>query len=337
VQFNRGQYQVALPTLKKYAHLPHLLPLLLSVLEFNNNYLEAISYLNNQLAVDSLNANLWARLGSNYFQTDKSDSAVFAFTKALSINPLDQITANKLANLYVKLKEYKLAIDLCDTMLQSDSLNRKFILTKGLANFKFKKYLESEKCFSFLAAQGDTSFFVMRHLGISQLNIGDNYAAIEQLEKANAIVDKDVEVNFCLAKAYAATDTPGTGLFYIDRADSLMQPNAAFMAALYMEKSSIYEQLGDYNSAIECIKTAYDYNPKPEYLFFMASTYQYQLNNDKKALDYYTKFLDKLPPLLVADTSSMAITPQGGTLNMRKMAERNATAIKEELFFNQKQ
>lgn len=86
--------------------------------------------------------------------------------------------------------------------------------------------------------------------------------------------------------------------------------------------------------AIECYQHAYAYDPKPEYLFFMASIHQYDLDEPKKALDLYVLFLEKLPPpVTIKDNPDL----EGQTtISLRSAAENSIVSLKEELFFEGK-
>ena len=103
------------------------------------------------------------------------------------------------------------------------------------------------------------------------------------------------------------------------------------LATLYLDKQALYSAVGNYNEALRCFQTAYQYNPKPEYIFFIASLYHHHLKDKQKALEYYEEFIAKLPPRPglegLYDQSKL-------TGSLRKVAESNITSLKEELFFN---
>jgi tetratricopeptide (TPR) repeat protein len=332
-----GMYHKALPLLYKFAHRPEIFPMLISVLEFSNRYSEAIVLTKEKLATDSLNADWWKKLGNQYYAVQQSDSAQYALDRALQLNPFDQSTAYLQISLLVKTKQYKDAVVLSNQILAIDSLNIKFINAKGLALFKNKNYVAAARCFSRSLELGDTSRFVRRHLGISQVIAGLYYDGIEHLSNVLIEENNDVEANFFMGKAYAFTDSCENGFFYLNKADSLMQPNAASLASIWMVKHDIYNSSGQHNMAIYCYEEAYKLTPLPEYLYYIANYYQYEMLNSEKALYHYERFLkalhvDPSDTTQLSDTA-MVITPQGGTINMRKTAEMNIRSLKEELFF----
>ena len=86
--------------------------------------------------------------------------------------------------------------------------------------------------------------------------------------------------------------------------------------------------------ALECYRQVYAYEPKPNYLFYMASIHQYDLDEPKKALDLYILFLEKLPPpVRIEDNPDL----EGQiTISLRSAAENSIISLKEKLFFEGK-
>lgn len=335
--YQSGMYHKALPLLYKHSKRTELFPMLLSVLEFSDRYAEAIALNKTKLMTDSLNADTWKKLGNQYYAVQLFDSAQLAYKHALQLNPQDLATAYLQANLLIKTKQYAEAIEICDQMLTIDSVNIKFTNAKALALFKNKSYARAGKYFDKSLQLGDSSRFVLRHLGISKVISGLYYEGIDHLSIALKGDSTDVEANFFMGKAYSFTDTCEKGLYYLNIADSLMKPNASVLANIWIEKHHIYSSLGQHQNSVRCIEEAYKLSPAPEYLYHMANYYQYEMGNSEKALLNYERFIKSLdaitPPNTVHSDTAMAITPQGGTINMRQTAEKNIRALREELFF----
>jgi tetratricopeptide (TPR) repeat protein len=112
----------------------------------------------------------------------------------------------------------------------------------------------------------------------------------------------------------------------------LLKPDPNILSALYSEKQSIYSSIDKYQEALYCYQKAYEYNPKPEYVFYIASLYQNKLNNLDSALTNYERFLYLLPQKVLADTNNTRKDQM--TITLRSVAESNIVKIKEDLFFN---
>jgi len=328
--YKTGQYSQAKPFLFKYIDKADVFVKLLNVLEFEGDYLQAISLLETKIKTDSLNYEYLSKLGDNYFQIDSLNTAAIFFEKLLLQNPNDQQNAYKLANLYLKNKAYTNAIDICDAVLRNDKANSKFIRIKGIASFNNSDFKLSAECFNQLLEQGDTGKFILKHLGISEYRNEKFKESKEHLLMAYKIDSKDFETTYYLGKAFMNSTSPKAGLYYFNKVDSLLQPDPKVISSLYFDKQTIYSALGNYQEALKCYEMAYKFDSKPEYLFYIASLYQYSLNNKKKAIEYYEKFLAQLPP---KPKSENIYQERQITVSLQKVAEDNIVFLKEELFF----
>jgi len=329
--YETGNYAKAKPYLEKYLIYPEIFIQYINILEFQENHSLAIKLLNDKLPNDSMNIQLLTHLGENYYQIDSIELALTYFDKVFAQNPQDQSTAKILASLFIETKDFYRSINVCDTILRYDSTNQKFIKTKGIASFYKKDFKTAAICFDYLYKKGDSSKFIYKHHGICEFNNSKFKTSREHLIKAFKLDSNDYETCFFLGKAFLNSPTPEKGLYFLNRVDSLLQPDPLTISILYAEKQSIYSAINNYKDALECYTLAYKYNPKPEYLFFIASMYQNNLNNKKKALEYYNLFLENLPP---KPDSEHKYEEDQITISLRKIAERNIVNLKEELFFN---
>ena len=328
--FSNGQFPKAKPLLVKHQDLPGKFVQLIEILEFERNYTEVIRLLDEKLMEDSLNTRYLIHMGDNYFQQDSLKKATRYFEKAFQINPEDQETAKKLANIHLKMKQYERTLEICDQILENDSTNKAFIRIKGMASFNLDDYETARDCFLYLLLKGDSSYFILKHLGISELNNMQWHIGRDHLLQAFRLDSNDFETCFFLGRSFLNSPTQETGLHYLDRADSLLRPDPKVRAALYIEKQSIYAVMNRYDKALECYMAAYKLNPRAEYLFYTASVYEYGLKDKRKALEYYELFLSVLPP----KTVSVQQQEKGQiTVSLRKAAETAIARIKEELFF----
>ncbi len=332
--FESGNFIKALPLLEKYSSSHEVFIRYIEILEFQNSYNEAIDLLENRLGYDSLTLSLLIHLGDNYYQLDSNKIAMRYYKKVYSINPDDQATANKLASILVKEKEYKKAIVVCDEILSNDSLNRKFIRIKGSASFSSQDFTTSNACFGHLYEMGDSSLFVLKHLGLGEI---EEYLFAESRKHLLGAYEKDPnihEVCFALGRGFFNSRTPEKGMMYLDRLDSLLQPDTSVLIAVILEKQTGYSILKEYDKALSCFLQANALDPQPKYLFFMASIYQHRLDDPQKALDLYTEFLEVLPPS--PELSDSPDLEGQRVITLRSAAETMITELKEELFFEGK-
>jgi tetratricopeptide (TPR) repeat protein len=328
--YKTGQYGQAKSLLSEYLDSPDIFLKFINILGFEGEYQMAINYLKEKIKTDSLNIEYLSLLGDYYNQIDSLSFSINALEKLITLSPNDLKNLNKLANLYIRNKNYIKAIRICDRVLVNDTINKKFIRIKGIAGFNNDNFDIAGNCFKMLLDQGDSGKFVLKHLGVSEFRNSMFKESREHLLMAYQVDSNDFEINYFLGKAYLNSPTAETGLYYLNRVDSLLQPDPKIISALYYDKQSIYSAIGNYSGALKSYEMAYKYDAKPEYIFYIASLYQHKLENKMKALEYYERFLTLLPP---KPESEHKYDEKQITVSLRKAAETNIIELKEELFF----
>lgn len=328
--FNTGDYAGAKPLLIKYKAEHSYFMQLVRVLEFQSKRAEAIGLLNERMQQDSMNLEYIARLADNYYQADSLENALALYERLTGLNPRDQVALARQANILLQMQEFKASIAACDSALHIDSTNMTVQRIKGIASFRDSDFKTAAVIFQQLLASGDTTKATLKHLGISEIKNYDYHNAREHLLIAFRLDSMDHEISFFLGRAFLNSTMPDSGLYYLERADSLLQPDPEVLAAIYTEKVSIYGTMKEYDKAIENYEIAYTLSPKPEYLFYTASLYRYRLEDKAKALTYYSRFLEELPP---PDEDVKQTLKNQGAISMKKIAEESVTELREELFF----
>jgi len=328
--FEAGRYHEAESLLLKHQSNPESFRQLIQVYEFRNNFEIAIAFLEEKIRTDSTNSWMLMHLGDNYFQLDSLDLALKYYLRKFNSDSSDQVTAVRIANIYLKQKKFDKSIGICNLILSSDSTNKRFIKLIGISHLNKKEFSEAGYYFRQLYEASDSACFIMKNLGICELNTYSFSDARNCLLRAYRLDSNDIETCFCLGKAFMNSMRPEKGLYFFNRADSLSQPDPKVLSAIHFEKQSVYSILGNDQKALSEYKQAYKYNPKPEYLFYMASLYQNKLEEKQKALEYYITFIESLPP---EPEGQMEINEDQMIFSMRKIAENNILILKEELFF----
>jgi tetratricopeptide (TPR) repeat protein len=329
--YETGQYRNAKPLLYKHYNTGDMLFMLVNILDHENNFDDAIGLIKNRLTTDSLNTSLLSHLGSLYYQKKDADSSIYYFNRSLDLNPHDQGTSKKLANVLLKKKQYDQAIDVCDKILADDSTLVKFINIKALCNFKKDNFELAKKDYTYLIQRGDSNLTLLKNLGICELNVSEFQKSRELLLKAFQLDSSDVEICFYLGKGFYNSMTPEIGIDFFNRSESLLRPDPLLLSLICIEKGAIYRVIGDHATAIECYKQAYQYNHDPKYKFYIAGIYQNKLNKREMALKYYETFLSEVNANNIIDLDQLSATEQ----SYITLARQNISVLKKELFFEQ--
>ena len=331
--FITGRYPEAKPILYKFMSDQDLFLKLVRVLEFESDYHEAVRLLEERTKTDSSNTIFLAKLADNYMEIDRFLSANNTLEKIIELNPGDITSLAKLANLNLKMKKLQRTIELCEQGLEQDSTNRTLIRIKGLASFRMSAFSKSAECFNYLFTRGDSSTNTLKHLGISETKLFQMVPAREHLIMAYQKDSTDFELCYFIAQALNATTYPDSALYYLDRADSLLLPSPGVLEVLLIERASAYFMLEDWDYALNTYRELYKVHAKPQYLFSCASICQHHLSDKKKALEYYTRFLDALPE----EEHAAGFRPEEQhTVSLKRVAQENVERLKEELFFEGK-
>jgi tetratricopeptide (TPR) repeat protein len=328
--FSAGRYSAAKPILVKYQDNREYFLKLIRVLEFESEHSRAITLLKNKLAEDTLDIEYLGKLADNYLKVDSVSDAKIVLKTLISLDSADQRSLARLANVHLESKEYAEAIMVCNRLLEIDSTNLTVHRIKGFSSFRNGMFPDARKSFMVLYDHGDSGKVVLKHLGICEIKEYKYSDARKHLLQLFAMDSTDHEVCFFLGRAFLNSGDPLRGLYFLDRADSLAQPDPQVMTAIYIEKVTLYTALNMYAEAVSTYEKAYAYNPKPEYLFFMASSYEFNLNNKKKALELYEKFIKCLPS---APAESDDPTNAQRSMSMKEIALRKISSLREDLFF----
>jgi tetratricopeptide (TPR) repeat protein len=329
VYYQLGNYKEAIPILQKLTNDYESQTNLAKIYEFYSEYESANVIYKNLLKQDTANINYLRNIAKNYYRIDSLNLAATYYNDALIINFKDQPSALFLSKIYIELDSCEKSVNTCERILAYDSLNVKFIKQAAYSYFKCAKFNEAKKMFSKSLALGDTSTFILKYLGIAEMNSQDFHNGREHLLLSYQKDSSDFEVCFFLGRAYLNSMEQEKGLFFLCKADSIIQPKNELLLAISKERTSLYNALGMFEKELISHKRCYELSKAPEFLFYIASLYQNKLDNKEQALNYYKLFIDELPN---KETSEQIMKNQM-TISLKNIAENNITKLTEDLFF----
>ena len=207
------------------------------------NDTKAIDYYEYLLEHDPDNAVFLRSVGDCYYRLNERFRAMEAYWFAFQNNKENAGLASTLFNALMPLPledGIERALAVCDTALFYNPGNKKILQHKGFAFYTARSYSEADSIFSFLLAQGDTSFYNIKYGGSSRYYAGKNMDAIELLELAYMEDDEDMEVCMLLGSALGRTYDRKRALQLFDRAEELMQPNPVIVNLLTQFRADTY-------------------------------------------------------------------------------------------------
>ncbi|MCG8412486.1 MAG: hypothetical protein MI739_14505 [Bacteroidales bacterium] len=299
--------------------------------EFNLKYNKAIDILNKAIEHDSLNIFYLSHLGDNYKRIDNTILSGYYYKKAYKQNKYNLNIAKKLIGYYLKKNPAK-AVNICDTILNTDSLNIAFLRYKAFAFFKMKKFKEALNGYQKIYSLGDSSVSVLKKIGISRYKIDDFDGSQLYLEQALKKDTTDSEITFYYGCSYAYSPYKYRALRYFFKTIELLEPNKQVLVAIYDQIAFTYRNIHEYDKSLDYYQKIYKLDPsKSKCLFSIASIYDNNLKQKVKAKEYYELFLARVGASLLADT-----TAKPGKVTYVNSAIHSIKEINEELFFEGK-
>lgn len=84
----------------------------------------------------------WNSLGNYYLETKQTDSAIYAYSKAIELTPTAMYYYNR-ANVYSQLNILDLALNDYNKAIKLDSNNSKYFINRGITFYKQNKYIDA--------------------------------------------------------------------------------------------------------------------------------------------------------------------------------------------------
>lgn len=290
--------------------------------EFSKEYLAAINLLYRGRNNDATKPFYWIHLGDNLKRLGEYDDAVINYESALALNPLDYQTSSKLARLYLEINPPS-TLDICQTVLEKDSTNIRFIQMVASAHIKMDNQKEALAQYEKAMFLGDSTLNTIRNAGILYQKTQKLDKALKLLNKSYQIDSTNVNVVYYLAMAETHLFNPDRGLELFDESLLLLQPDSTILSLIHKEKAIIFNDKDKYQLSLDNYLSAYRFNPKKKfYLFLIAEQYD-ELGKKKEALNYYQQVLEG-----IAEKQGTNLL----TASVHDYSKLRITKLKEDLF-----
>jgi len=326
--YELGNFFKAKPIYRKYMKENKFLFKLCDILEANTSYSDAIDILEKVYEKDTVNINCLKHLAFCSYKIENYQKAELYYKKLIEILPHDQLSARKLISIYNDQERYKESSDLCEKMLEYEPESPVFIKLAGFTAIKNNDYPKAKKLFNHVYTKGDSSLYVLKHLGLAELRCKEYKVGQELLKKAFLKDTTDYLVCYFLGDSYLYTKNRRKGIKYIEKSIDNLKPKGSVMSAVLRSNASLHKAIKEYERSIELYLDAFRVGLDPRDLFFAASVYQSGMKDYEMALEYFKLFLTHIK-------GEKEEKPKGGGINikMSDLAKRHIEEIKTELFF----
>ena len=284
------------------------------------------------IATDTANSYYLSQLGTCYYQLNNRDSAVFCFEKALHLNPDDYLTVIRLTNLYIRIGDFQKGLSLTGNYLDNDSSALQVIKLNAYIHFLLGHYEDAVKQYLKSCSYGDSSFMVMKYLGLSYFQKEDMFMAATYLDKAYRMDTADMETCLYLGISTGWTMDKGKGIDYLQKVLGIIFPADELVVRIYREIADLYVAWSRPADAIPYYMKILDYNTDNRLVLYkLGSSYEYI--DKEQALNWYIEFMKTRSP----DAKSVSVNSEGFmVVSYYDIAEKRIRELREELFFDGK-
>jgi tetratricopeptide (TPR) repeat protein len=230
---------------------------------------KAVEYYEYLLEQDPDNPILLRAVGDCYYRMDDRFTAAEAYWFAFQNNKENAGLASTLVNSLLPLPledGIERALEVCDTALFYNPMNKTLLQNQGTALFMAKRYTEADSIFSMLLAMADSSYYNLKYGGFSKYYAGKQMDAIEPLEKAYLEDETAVDVCLFLGAALGRTYDRKRAYQLFDRVEELMQPNPAYVNLLTEFRGTSYYRDGRFHEASSLLYPLYQTNKRLDLL-----------------------------------------------------------------------
>jgi tetratricopeptide (TPR) repeat protein len=281
------------------------------------------------LATDSLNPEIYYKMGLAYQNLMHDDKSFDCYLKAFSISPENKLYKYVVAKGYYGKGKNKQARPLLENLCAVDSMNWTYAFYLTSIYMQEKMYDESLKVYQRFYERDSTDCVILDKIGFALLRKGFYPTAIEYYNKSLALNRDNVSSIKNLSFLYASTLRADTALklltmgieidptdldLYVRRAELNFSYNYTKRAlddylkilatgdstVLYIKRAGIgYHNNLQPEKAIEYLLIAYSKDSSDyEVASFLARNYQ-RIKDLKKSAYYYRKIISTLDPVLM--------------------------------------
>lgn len=204
--------------------------------------------------------------------------ALDLYARALELNPENVRIASSLINTLLQTGNGNAALQICDTALFYNPVNRQIRQSKGMALYLTKKYSQADSMYTSLLVEGDSSFLNLKYAGAARYMAGHTLNAVEPLELAFELDTTDVETTLLYGATIGKTYDRKRAFELFDVAEQNMKPKRLFVNLLASSRADVLRRDRRYDEAEKIYYEAWKNDPSQ--LSFLAEI-------DR---DYWTSF-----------------------------------------------
>jgi tetratricopeptide (TPR) repeat protein len=299
----------------------------IDIMLIKGDYPKVIDTCKNILSTDSLNAEIYYKLGLAYQNLIPDENSIACFQKASELDPENNLYRYMTAKSYFTKEKKHLARPIFEELCSRDTLNWSYSYYLTSIYLEEGKYDNCIKIYNRFLRNDSTNYIVLDKLGYAFLRKNKVETSIDYFNKSLQLNDKNINAIKNLSYLYPYVNKMDTAITLLNRAITLDPEDMdlyARRATIYFAKHYGKKTLDDYLKILASGDTTFLYlkragisyflNMQPkeaipylsmasrrdttdyETLDYLARCYK-KLNDPVKTRYYYNRIIDVLEPL----------------------------------------
>jgi len=219
-------------------------------------------------------------------------NAIDLYNKSLSINKKNIPAIKNLSYLYASTLNTDTAIQLLSNGIKIDSTDMDLYLRRAQLYYSKNYTKRALDDYLVVLASGDTAKLYLKRVGIGYSFNLQPKEAIGYLLLAYKTDSADYETSSYLGQCYYKIEDLKNSIYYYKRAINLLTPINTQLGLTFTLCAESQKGNQEYKDAIATYLKAYAINKDPNINMIIANIYDEQLNDKKRAIYYYQRFLN---------------------------------------------
>lgn len=252
------------------------------------NNSKAKNYYEKLISLDSTNVLYYKLYGNLLVKLGMDSLAIKSYKRTVYLNPSDLESATELSKLYFKVNSFQECKRLINKGLKSDSTYIPLLQINAKLSYRDNNFKETVTQIQQIMSVGDSTLFYQRLLGFSYFRLDSTQKAIETLERYTLKGEPNELVHYYLGLCYLKNSDTKKAKENLEKA---IKVGVSENVTDYFYMLGYLEETGkSYKEAIDFYQKAYTFDPRPDLLFMIARSYDWN-NNKPKAIELYQKYL----------------------------------------------
>jgi len=274
-----------------------------TALQASGNPKDALEQLKIVEQTDTTNWLVYKNMGDCYYRLDSLMQSFHHYYIALTLYPHNKNLWGMLTRILVTNDHIEGAIEVGNEAIAIDSTNMEAWKFLGVAHYKMGNMRPALNALEKTLTLGDSSFTTVSHYGILNYHRAQNrlnrlyfQEAEKYLEKARKLDSNDINTMNYLATTYGYTGKAQKGLEILDELDKIIANFDSIGMKANIQRGHLLRRLYRNDEAANIFIAATKDFPNDTRNFYEVAICYDRALNKKKALEWYTLYLEKIDP-----------------------------------------